>query len=97
MWTIVSFVVTGLTLGYGIVVAFVLPGMRSPYSSLCLALVIFCVNGIGFALAAGTPLVSQYDGVRRFYARYGRKLIIADMHVTMVSLAFLCLAVVGVI
>jgi hypothetical protein len=88
---------TGLALGYGSVVAFALPGMRSPYSSLYLALVIFCVNGIGFALAAGTPLVSQYDGVRRFYERYGRKLIIADMQVTTVSLAFLWLAVVGVI
>lgn len=88
---------TGLALAYGIIVALALPGMRSPYSALYLSLVIFCVNGIGFALAAGTPLVSQYDGVRRFYERYGRKLIIADMHVTMVSLAFLCLAVIGVI
>ena len=88
---------TGLALVYGSVVAFALPGMRSPYSSLYLALVIFCVNGIGFALAAGTPLVSQYDVVRRFYERYGRKLIIADMQVTTVSLAFLWLAVVGVI
>ncbi len=88
---------TGLALSYGSVVAFGLPGMRSPYSSLYLALVIFCVNGIGFALAAGTPLVSQYDGVKRFYERYGRKLIIADMQVTTVSLAFLWLAVVGVI
>jgi hypothetical protein len=88
---------TGLALGYGAVVAFALPGMRSPYSSLYLALVIFCVNGIGFALAAGTPLVSQYDGLRGFYERYGRKLIIADMQVTTVSLTFLWLAAVGVI
>jgi hypothetical protein len=90
-------VATGLALAYGVVVAFALPSIRSPYSSLYLALVIFCVNGVGFALAAGTPLVSQYDGIRRFYERYGRKLIIADMQVTMVSLAFLWLAVVGVI
>ena len=88
---------TALALGYAILVALALPGMRSPYSSLYLALVIFCVNGIGFALASGTPLASQYDGVRRFYERYGRKLIIADMQVTMVSLAFLWLAAVGVI
>jgi hypothetical protein len=88
---------TALALSYGIVVAFALPEMRSAYSSLYLALVVFCVNGIGFALAAGTPLVSQYDGLRRFYERHGRKLIIADMQVTVVSLAFLWLAVVGVI
>jgi hypothetical protein len=88
---------TGLALSYGVVVAFALPGMRSPYSPLYLALGIFCVNGIGFALAAGTPLVAQYDGVRRFYEQYGRKLIIADMQLTTVSLAFLWLAVVSVI
>lgn len=88
---------TGLALGYGMIVAFALPVLRSPYSSLYLALVVFCINGIGFALAAGTPLVSQYEGVKRFYERYGRKLIIADMQVTAVSLAFLWLAVVGVI
>lgn len=88
---------TGLALGYAMVVAFAFPGMRSPYSSLYLALVIFCVNGIGFALATATPLVSQYDGVRRFYERHGRRLIIADMQLTVVSLAFLCLAVIGLI
>jgi hypothetical protein len=90
-------IATGLALAYGIAVALALPGIRSPYSSLYLALVIFCVNGIGFALATGTPLVSQYDGVRRFYERHGRRIIIADMQMTMVSLAFLCLAVLGVI
>ncbi len=88
---------TGLALAYGMVVAVALPGMRSPYSSLYLALVIFCVNGVGFALAALTPLVSQYGSVRRFYERHGRRIIIADMQVTMISLSFLWLAVVGAI
>lgn len=37
------------------------------------------------------------EGVRRFYERHGRKVIIADMQMTMVSLSFLWLAVVGVI
>ena len=87
----------GLALAYGIAVEVVLPGMRSPYSALYLALVIFCVNGVAFALATGTPLVSEYEGVKRFYERHGRKIIIADMQVTMVSMAFLWLAVVGVI
>lgn len=88
---------TGLALTYAITVALALPGIRSPYSSLYLAVVMFCVNGIGFALAAGTPLGAQYEGVRRFYERHGRKIIIADMQMTMVSLSFLWLAVVGVI
>jgi hypothetical protein len=87
---------TGLTLAYGIV-ALAFPELRSPYSALNLAVVMFCVNGIGFALAAGTPLGSHYDGVRRFYERHGRQIIIADMQMTMVSLSFLWLAVVGVI
>jgi hypothetical protein len=87
----------GLALVYGGVVTFALPGMRSPYSALYLAVVIFCVNGVAFALAAGTPLVSQYEGIKRFYDRHGRRIVVADMQVTMVSLAFLWLAVVGVI
>ncbi len=88
---------TGLALAYG-------TGSRGSasnnvltYSSLYLALVIFCVNGVGFALAALTPLVSQYGSVRRFYERHGRRIIIADMQVTMTSLSFLWLAVVGAI
>jgi hypothetical protein len=88
---------TGLALIYGIAVALAFPGIRSPWSSLYLALVIFCINGIGFALATVTSLGSQYEGVRRFYERHGRKVIIADMQLTVVSLAFLCLAVIGVI
>ena len=87
---------TGLALTYG-AIALALPAIRSPYSPLYLALAIFCVNGIGFALAAGTPLGCQYAGIGRFYERHGRKLIIADMQMTMVSLSFLWLAVVGVI
>lgn len=87
---------TGLALAYG-AVALAFPAIRSPYSPLYLAVAIFCVNGIGFALAAGTPLGSHYAGVRRFYERYGRTIIIADMQMTMLSLSFLWLAVVGVI
>lgn len=88
---------TGLTLAYGALVAWVLPGARSPLSTQYLVLVIFCVNGTGFALAALTPLSSRYDGVRRFYERRGRQIIIADMQLTMTSLAFLWLAVVGAV
>ncbi len=88
---------TGLALLYCALVAFAFPIARSPYSSLHLALVIFCVNGAGFALAALTPLAPIYAGVKRFYERYGRQIIVADMHLTMLSLTFLWLAVVGVI
>jgi len=87
---------TALAFAYGALV-FAFPALRSPYSALYLALAVFCVNGIAFALAAGTPLVSQYERVKRFYERHGRKIVIADMQVTMLSLAFLWLAVVGVI
>jgi hypothetical protein len=87
---------TTLSLTYG-AFAWGLPGIRSPYSSLYLALAVFCVNGAGFAAAALTPLSPRYDGVKRFYEKHGRQIIIADMHLTMVSLAFLWLAVVGAI
>ena len=42
----------------------------------------FCVNGAGFALATLTPLASRYAGVDRFYERYGRQIVIADMQLT---------------
>jgi hypothetical protein len=88
---------TVLALAYTAIVAFAVPGARTPYSSLYLSLVIFCVNGSGFVLAALTPLSPRYAGVKRFYKRHGRRVVIADMQLTMVSLAFLWLAVVGAI
>jgi hypothetical protein len=89
-----ALIATSLALAYG-GIAWVLPGIRSPYSALYLAIVIFCINGVGFALAALTPLAPRYDGVKRAYEKYGRTIIIGDMQLTMVSLAFLWLAVVG--
>jgi hypothetical protein len=86
-----------LALGYAAIVAFLTPGARSAYSPLYLALIIFCINGLGFALAALTPLSPRYAGIRHFYERYGGKIVVADMQLTMVSLAFLWLTVVGVI
>jgi len=86
-----------LTLAYAAVIAFALKYARSPYSSLDLALVIFCVNGAGFGLAALTPLSARYAGVKRFYERWGRQIVAADMNLTMTSLAFLWFALVGLI
>ncbi len=88
---------TGLALAYTAIVAFGMPGARSPYSPLDLAVVIFCINTVGFGLAALTPLSPRYAGIKRFYKRYGRVIVVADMQLTMVSLAFLWLAVVGAI
>ncbi len=88
---------TGLALAYTAIVAFAMPGARSPVSALNLAVVIFCVNTVGFALAALTPLSPRYAGVKKFYKRYGRWIVIADMQLTMASLTFLWLAVVGAI
>jgi hypothetical protein len=80
-----------------VAVAWAFPAIRSPYASLDLSLVIFCVNGLGFALAALTPLAPRYAGVKRFYESYGKQIIVADMQLTMLSLGFLWLAVVGAI
>jgi hypothetical protein len=88
---------TGLALAYAAVVTWIFPGARSAYSALHLAIVLFCVNGIGFALATLTPLAHKYAGVDRFYERFGRQLVVADMQLTMLALAFLWLAVVGAI
>jgi hypothetical protein len=90
-------VATVLALAYTAVVAFAFPGARSPQSPLGLAVVIFCLNGVGFGLAALTPLSPRYAGVKRFYKRYARLIAVADMQLTMASLTFLWLAVVGAI
>ena len=92
-----AFVAIVLTLAYAGLVRFALPGARSSYSSLYLALVVFCINGAGFALASLTPLSARYAGVGRFFARRGRRIVAADMQLTMVALSFLWLSVVGVI
>lgn len=88
---------TILALGYTAIVVLAVPAARSPYSPLYLTLVIFCINGLGFGLAALTPLSPRYAGIRRFYKQHGRRIVIADMQLTMVSLAFLWLGVVGAI
>jgi hypothetical protein len=90
-------VATVLALAYAGIVAFAVPAARSPYSPMYLALVIFCINGLGFSLAALTPLVRRYAGIKRFYEQYGRWIVIADMQLTMAALAFMWLGVVGII
>jgi hypothetical protein len=86
-----------LALVYTAIVAFAAPGARSQYSTLNLTLVVFCINGLGFSIAALTPLSPRYPRFKQFYKKYGRRLVIADMQLTMVSLAFLWLGVVGTI
>ena len=88
---------TGLALAYAGIVRLAGPHASTADSTLYVTIGIFCVNGIGFTLAALTALSARYRGLERFYERYGRKLIIADMQITMVALAFLWLAVVGLI
>jgi len=88
---------TGLALVYAGIVRLVAPDARTVDSALYLTIVIFCVNGAGFTLAALTALSPRYPGLERFYECHGRNIVIADMQVTMVTLAFLWLAVVGVI
>jgi hypothetical protein len=44
-----------------------------------------------------TPLSPRYAGIKRFYEQHGRRIVVADMQLTMVSLAFLWLSVIGVI
>jgi hypothetical protein len=88
---------TILALGYTAIVTFAFPGARSEYSPLYIALIIFCINGLGFGLAALTPLSPRYAGIKRFYKRHGRRIVIVDMQLTMVSLVFLWLSVVGAI
>jgi hypothetical protein len=87
----------GATLAWAALVSFVMPATRSAYSPLWLALVVFCINGVGFALASLTPLSKRYPALGRFFQQHGRRLVVADMQLTMVTLSFLWLSVVGII
>jgi hypothetical protein len=96
--TYVSAVVgTGLAVIYAGGAWLVAPDAGTGDSALALTIAIFCINGVGFALAALTPLSPRYPGIERFYVRHGRNIVIADMQLTMVSLTFLWLAVVGIV
>lgn len=86
-----------LTLAYAALVTFAVPAARAAYSPLYLALVVFCLNGLGFAFAALTPLSPRYPRLARFFEQHGRRLVVADMQLTMLVLCFLWLSVVGII
>jgi hypothetical protein len=88
---------TGLAFVYAGIVQLVAPDAGTADSTLYLTIVIFCINGAGFTLAALTPLSPRYPRIERFYERHGRNIVVADMQLTMVTLTFLWLAVVGVI
>jgi hypothetical protein len=88
---------TALALIYAGIVQLVAPNASTAHSALYLTIVIFCINGAGFACAALTPLSPRYPGLQRFYERHGRNIVVADMQVTMVALTFLWLAVVGAV
>jgi len=92
-----ALIATVLALGFALLVAVAAPGAKSDDSTLAMTLVIFAVNSLGFAAAALTPLAPRYAAAERFYRRYGRRLVVADMQLTMLSLALLWLAVVGLI
>jgi hypothetical protein len=82
---------------YGALVAFALPNLRSEFSSIAVAVVIFGLNGVAFVLAALTPLSPRYPAVEVFFERYGRRIAIVDMTLTVTSLSLLGLAVAGTI
>lgn len=73
------------------------PALRSEDSTLAMTLVIFALNSVGLAVAALTPLAPKYAAAERFYRRNARRIVVADMQLTMLSLLLLWLAVVGLI
>ncbi|MFM5955263.1 MAG: hypothetical protein ACKOPE_13305 [Novosphingobium sp.] len=84
-----------LTLTFALVARIARLDTGSDYWSLHMALVIFVINGIGFALASASPLAPRYAAVRSFFERHGRRIVVADMQLTMLSLSFLCFSVLG--
>jgi hypothetical protein len=96
--TYASAIVGGvLAAAYAGLANFVIPGARTSYAPLYLSLVVFSINGLGFALASLTPLSARYAAIARFFQQHGRRIVVADMQLTMASLMFLWLSVVGII
>jgi hypothetical protein len=83
-----------LTLVYALIAHVAAPQDQSSYTALNAGLIIFSLNGLGFTVACLTPLGSRYAAVTNIFERYGRKIVIADMQLTMLALSFLCLSVV---
>jgi hypothetical protein len=72
-------------------------GAPTDDSALAMSLVIFAINGLGFACATLTSLAPRYPSVDRFYRTHGRSLVVADTQLTIVALTLLWLAVVGAV
>jgi hypothetical protein len=83
-----------LTLAYALIAHFAAPKDQASYAALNTGLIIFSLNGLGFAIACLTPLGSRHAAVTGFFERHGRQVVVADMQLTMLSLSFLCLTVV---
>ena len=83
-----------LSLAFAIVARFAAPALQSTYAGLNVGLIIFVLNGLGFGTACLTPLGSQYPALAAFMGRHGKKIVVADMQLTMLSLSFLCFNVV---
>ena len=94
---VTMFLAAALAHGYGILVFAFLPGMQWEFSSIAVAIIIFGLNGAGFMLAALAPLSVRYPAVETFFEKYGRRIVIADVASTVVSLSLLGLAVAGTI
>jgi hypothetical protein len=89
-----ALIAIGLTLGYALIAYVAAPDEQSSYNALNAALIIFSLNGVGFAVACLTPLGARYPEVTTFFEHHGRRIVIADMQLTMLALSFLCLSVV---
>lgn len=88
-------VAIALTLVFAIVARLAAPAASSAYSALYAGLIIFVLNGLGFALACLTPLGSRYGAVMKFFEQHGRMIVISDMQLTMLSLTYLGLTTMG--
>jgi hypothetical protein len=86
-----------LALAYGALVVLAAPTLRSEFSTIAITMVIFCLNGVGFVLAALTPLSPRYPAVEAFFDKYGRRMVIIDLQFSVTSLSLLALAVAGAV
>ena len=76
---------------------YVLPELKSSKSSLYLTAALYGLNMVTFSHFCLGLLANMFDRVRAFSARYSRDVCLVDTQSTMVLLAFLWMAVMGIL
>jgi hypothetical protein len=94
LWPLAGFIGA---LAYGVLVHFAVPAAHSPITAFYLTVVFFLLAGFSFSATFIAAMLTRESAVGRLIDRYGRLFVMADNQGSLTMLAFLYLAVLGVI